>query len=604
MRHLKFPFLRHVVLAVFLAGMGCGNFSFAFAAPVDYLVDGWDTENNLPSSTVTAIAQTPDGYLWVGTYNGLARFDGARFVTFDPVNKPALSQARVQGLFLDATGTLWINTFRGGLTSYRDGVFVQEWPDQPRFDLHTSLAASSSNLVLFVTQFGEVLQRQLKGDERRVTDDVVPGTSPATRHSSLWSTFTPPGAPVFQCADSENRLWFLKRDGHVLQFSNGEFKTLPGDGGLSGRTIYTLVADARGRVWAGAENEIARWNGKFFEAMTPTNGEANFQPHSLFPMKSGALWVLDGNRLRKMEGRAWTAEIEPWRGLLGAASGRAMGAHEDRDGGLWFNHYGNGLFHIAADGKFQRLTAAENLPGDRVGAWFQSSDGGIWAGMDHGGLARLRDRRFHVIGANEGLPARAAAQSVCQDAAGVVWIGTAGGGLCRWESDEGRVTGDEAGPRAIDCASPVTRHTSFSGISRYSVGASASANFVFSISPRADGGAWLSAAEGEDLYQFSRRPDSARVVGRSRHQIHSDRPPGPRVDGHEIRHRVFRRPRAADFGNEQRPRMLPAVRALAETPDGKVWAGADDGTHLSLRAGRPDAVSTGAMRWRSSRFIP
>ena len=54
------------------------------AATADYLVDVWDTENNLPGSTVTAIAQTPDGYLWVGTYNGLARFDGVRFVTFDP----------------------------------------------------------------------------------------------------------------------------------------------------------------------------------------------------------------------------------------------------------------------------------------------------------------------------------------------------------------------------------------------------------------------------------------------------------------------------------------------------------------------------------------
>ena len=54
------------------------------AAPVDYLVDVWNTEFNLPSSTVTSIQQTPDGYLWVGTYNGLARFDGARFVTKEP----------------------------------------------------------------------------------------------------------------------------------------------------------------------------------------------------------------------------------------------------------------------------------------------------------------------------------------------------------------------------------------------------------------------------------------------------------------------------------------------------------------------------------------
>ena len=105
-----------------LVGIFFGGASQIISAPAGFLVDGWDTDKGLPSSTVTSIAQTPDGYLWAGTYNGLARFDGARFVTFDPASKPELGQPRVQGLFLDARGTLWINTFRGGLTSYRDGV--------------------------------------------------------------------------------------------------------------------------------------------------------------------------------------------------------------------------------------------------------------------------------------------------------------------------------------------------------------------------------------------------------------------------------------------------------------------------------------------------
>jgi signal transduction histidine kinase/ligand-binding sensor domain-containing protein len=563
--HLKFSSqLRRLVFAWLVAGTFFGFVQTFVAAPVDYLVDNWDTENNLPSSTVTSIAQTPDGYLWVGTYNGLARFDGARFVTFDPVNTPELGQARVQGLFSDANGTLWINTFRGGLTSYRAGAFRNELPDQPTFDLHTSLAASSSNLVIFVTQFGEVLERELVESSKLNVESstAAPGKlatfdPPPATNSAAWKIFTPDGSPVFQCADAENRLWFLTRDAHILQFFNGEFKLLADDGGLAGSEISTLVADPRGNVWAGAENEIARWNGKIFEAMTPTNGEADIQPRALFPLRSGALWVLDGDRLRKMEGRAWTAEIPQWRGLLGFASGRAMGAHEDRDGGLWFNHYGNGLFHVAPDGEFQRLTAQqnlnlpgpENLPSDRVGAWFQSSDGGIWAGMDHGGLARLRDRRFHVIGASEGLPARTA-QSVCEAQPGAMWIGTAGGGLCRWTNGV---------------------------ISRYAVGASASANFIFSISPRADGGAWLSAAEGEDLYQFF--DGQIRRVSWDVHGIKCI------LTDHAGRVWMGTKYGIA-FSDGRERRMLgtnnvttlPAVRALAETPDGNVWAGADDGT--------------------------
>jgi signal transduction histidine kinase/ligand-binding sensor domain-containing protein len=503
------------------------------AAPPDYLVDGWDTENNLPSSTVTSIAQTPDGYLWVGTYNGLARFDGARFATFDPVNTPELTQTRVQGLFLDVNGTLWINTFRGGLTSYRAGVFHREWPDQSSYDMHTMLVDSTSNLVTFVTQYGEVLRR-----------------NPAATDGA-WSV-TPPAAgsrPIFQCVDAAGVLWFLTRDGHILQFRSDGFKPLPEDGGLANSQIYTLVADARGQVWAGAENEIARWNGKVFTAMTPTNSTADIQPLQLFPLKSGAMWVLDGERLRKMAGRAWVAEVTPWRGLLGAASGRAMGVHEDRAGGLWFNHYGNGLFHILPDGSYQRLTTRDNLPGDRVGAWFQSRDGGIWAGVDHGGLARLHDRWFHVIGPAEGLPARTAL-SVSGGPDGAVWIGTAGGGLGSWK--DGRVT-------------------------RYPVGGSASANFVFSIAPRADGGAWLSASEGEDLFQFL----NGRIQ-RVSWDVH-----GIKAILLDQRGRLWMGLKAGLAwwaGNERQivntnaAGALPAIRALAETPDGAVWAGADDGT--------------------------
>ena len=503
------------------------------AAAADYLVDVWDTEHNLPSSTVTAIAQTPDGYLWVGTYNGLARFDGVRFVNFDPVNTPALSQARVQGLFVDTNGTLWINTFRGGLTSYRDGVFRNEWPDQPTFDLHTTLVQSSSNRVTFVTQFGEVLQRD------------------PTRTNAGWKIFAPPpGArPIFQCADRDGRLWFLTRDGHIMRFTSGAFQELPQDGGLAGRRIYTVVTHPDDRVWAGADNEIGLWTGNQFEDMTPTNDAPTLSPQLLFPAKNGAMWVLDGERFRKLVGREWVAEIAGWRGLLGWASGRAMGAHTDREGGMWFNHYGNGLFHITPEGEYQRLTTQDGLPGDRVGAWFQASDGGVWVGMDHGGLARLRNRQFHVVGPAEGLPARTAL-SVVETTNGDVWIGTAGGGLCRWAN--GKIT-------------------------RYPVGPSASANFVFSIYPRSDGGLWLSAAEGEILQQFQ-----GNQIQHAAWEVH-----GVKSILTDRAGRVWMGTKAGLAvwsGNDRRTIttndniVLPAVRALAQTPDGNVWAGADDGT--------------------------
>ncbi len=534
--------LRRLLLAGIPAVIFFGLAPKIISAPTGFLVDVWDTGSGLPSSTVTAIAQTPDGYLWVGTYNGLARFDGARFVSFDPGNEPEIGQARIQGIFLDTRGTLWINTFHGGLTSYRDGHFHNEWPDQTNtFDLHTTLVFSTTNQVTFVTQFGEVLQRDLQ------------------RPNPEWKITRPPSPrPIFQCADQTGRLWFLARDGHILQFADGQFSALAEDGGLSGSEIYTVVADARGQVFAGAENEIARWDGNQFIAITPTNGAADIKPRFIFPTRDGSLWVLDGDRgehFRKMSGRRWETEAVEWRSLLGSASNRAMGAHEDRDGGVWLNHYGNGLFHVTPEGKFERLTSAPDnvpsdsyLPGDRVNTWFQSNDGGLWTGVDRGGLARLRNRRFQILGVAEGLGARTAL-SICEDTNGTIWIGTGGGGLCVLRDGK---------------------------LSRYAVGASAAANFIFSISPRGDGGAWLSAAEGEDLYQFY----NGRVQRVS-------------LDVHGIKSILTDRTGRVWMGTKSgvaewsgglrwvlganNSASTPSVRALIETPSGEIWAGADDG---------------------------
>jgi len=505
-----------------------------FAASTDYLVDGWTADDNLPSSTVTSIAQTRDGYIWVGTYNGLARFDGNRFVTYDPVNTPELSQTRVQGLFLDANGTLWINTFRGGLTSYRNGEFHRELGDENPFDQHTTLAYSTSNLVVFVAQGGDVLCRNPFAADASWTTNRQPRNARAG----------------FSCADADGTLWFLTRDKHILRFVGNAFKDLPNDGGLPGGHINTLAADAHGIVWAGAENEIAKWDGTKFVDMTPTNGGKNaIQPVQLFPMKSGALWVLNGARMRKMEGRKWTGEITEWRGLLGSAAGRGMGVHEDREGGLWLNHYGNGLFHISPDGEYQRLTTQNQLPGDRVGAWFQSHDGGIWIGVDHGGLARLRDRQFHVLGPAEGLSARIV-QSVCGVSNGPVLIGTAGGGLCTWQNGE---------------------------VTQYPVGSFDSANFVFAIAPRPDGGAWLSASEGEDLYEY--KEGHIQKVPWDVHGIKSI------LLDDQGRLRMGLKTGIAWWAGTNRQvlntwtnRVLPAIRALAETPDGTIWGGAEDGS--------------------------
>lgn len=503
------------------------------AGPSDYLINVWRPDDDLPSSTVTAVVQTPDGYLWVGTYEGLARFDGFRFETFDPSNKPELGHTRIQALYVDARGTLWINTFRGGLTSYRDGVFRREWPNQTSFDLRTTMLWSSTNEVVFRTQFGQVLRRSLEDG------------------NTNWQVVHPPRNTLPQCADRDGVIWYLTRDGRILRLFGDKIEPLANNGGFGSTRVTTLVADGEGRVWAGAHNELARWDGSHFEDLTPaiSDPSESFDPSVIFPTSNGTVWILANERLRAEKDRQWTAEATEWHGQLGWASGRAMGMHEDSAGGVWFNHYGNGVFHVTPDGHFQRFTNLNGLPIDRVGAWYQGRDGGIWLGADYGGLIRLHERDFQVVGPDEGLRSRTAL-SLCEDREGTVWIGTSGGGLCSWNGDK---------------------------FTSYPIGSTVASNFVFSIFPQSDGGLWLSAGDGEDLLQL--RDGRIQKGPWDVHGVKSllaDRS-GRLWVGTKTNIGWYSLTGKHLFGSNEGVGQS-AVRALAEAPDGDIWCGADDGT--------------------------
>jgi ligand-binding sensor domain-containing protein len=89
----------------------------------DFTFRSWNTEDGLPQTSARAITQTRDGYLWAGTLNGLARFDGVRFQTYNAANTPELFSDSINVLYEDRAGSLWIGTVDGGLARYRFSLF-------------------------------------------------------------------------------------------------------------------------------------------------------------------------------------------------------------------------------------------------------------------------------------------------------------------------------------------------------------------------------------------------------------------------------------------------------------------------------------------------
>ena len=380
------------------------------AGAADYLIDLWTSDNGLPDSSVTAIAQTPDGYLWIGTYNGLARFDGVQFVNFDPFNTPELKHARVDGLFVDAQGTLWINTHDGSMTAWRNGAFSHEWQGGT-----VSAVFSRTNQIFFAQLHGELMCRTGKFEEHA---DWQPIQLAGKTAGNLFRQ------------DNSGAIWYATRDGALERIIGTNSEPVSNKDFLNGEKVNCLTTDGDGRLWVGTEKRILLWQNDHFEDQTPTNGERTVNTSFIACTASNGCWIMADGQVRKCKSRRWVAMMKSWQNLTDVDT-QFLGAYEDQGGGVWIRHYGKGLFLAKSDGSTQPILLADGLPNDRVSCWFQDREGNIWAGVDRGGLVRLRKKIFHVIGAPEGLSIPAVS-TVCEDGEGNVWIGTFGGGLNRW----------------------------------------------------------------------------------------------------------------------------------------------------------------------------
>lgn len=356
-----------------------------------YTHDVWGLEDGLPQSSVNYITQTRDGYIWIGTFDGLVRFDGVRFTVFYSGNTEGLLSSRIQGLFEDPLGALWIITENTGLSRFKDG----------KFSSYTTTEGLpgyiSGNIRMFADREGNVWAEVDKKLSRF--------------HNGKFITYsTKDGLPsddvLGVCVDYDGNIWASTNNG-LVQFNNGKFITYNISEELP-NNIRVMSADKDGNIWIGTDKGLAKFsNGK----ITYITGLPSNDIQAIYIGKAGVIWIVTAKGLTKYQNGEFFSYpiVNLQRFFL-----------EDRKGNVWFST-SEGLNQLK-DGVIRTYTSKEGLTGDVIRSFYEDHEGNIWVGTN-GGLERFKPAAVSVYTKNEGL-SDDYILAICEGRDGSLWIGT------------------------------------------------------------------------------------------------------------------------------------------------------------------------------------
>ncbi len=375
----------------------------------DWVMDTWQTDAGLPNNSVTALAQTLDGYLWVGTSNGLARFDGLRFTTFRTLDNPELMSNRILCLHEDRRGGLWIGTDQGGLARYREG----------RFSAFTTAEGLSANAVLCLgTDENEALWVGTPSGLNR-------------RASGQWTSFfqtdgLPDDTVSAICQPRNAPLIFASGKGlcryigeRLVGWQAPAWTQMAG-------TISRLYEDRQGRLWVAGEQGVWRLSGAAVRASGPAVRIWPGKVLTLLERKDGEIWfgTAEGDLCRVTPGLA-DAGVKRVLGFAGPVTALC----EDGEGNLWVGTSKDGL-HRLKRRQLRCIPFADSQEGTAPPCLFETPTGELEFVTADCGLYHFQDGRF-TLSERLPLPSGLVLRTVCSTRGGELWIGTAGEGLFR-----------------------------------------------------------------------------------------------------------------------------------------------------------------------------
>ena len=437
---------------------------FVFAAPAhaidpdramsQYVHERWGTDRGFPPGPVYAIAQSSDGYLWIGTKSGLVRFDGMHFSLMR--DSPALlDSGSVLGLTPDRDGNLWVRLEGSVLLRYRDGVFnVPSSPPAPKLLITASNQTIQGDLLISTTDVGTKVFRgnrfEIAADSSALTDWPLLAAA-QTSDGSIWAgTITglfrlnkgqtssvAVGVPDLKVncllADRNGSLWIGTDDG-IFRWDGNKITTAGMPESLNHLQVLAILRDRDGNIWIGTDSGLLRLDDRGVSSLDQGDGRSHEAVTALFEDREGNLWIGSDSSLERLRDSAFVTYSRP-EGLPTEGSNPVFVDSENR---MWFPPVDGGLWWLK-DGRHGHVTG-EGLEHDVIYS-IAGRNGEVWVGRGRGGLTEIRYERG-VFSTRSYTQASGLAQnsvySVYLARDGTVWAGTLSGGVSALRS--GRFT--------------------------------------------------------------------------------------------------------------------------------------------------------------------
>jgi ligand-binding sensor domain-containing protein/signal transduction histidine kinase len=454
-----------------------------------FVTDIWETSDKLPDDTIVSVLQARDGYLWVGTLHGLARFDG---LNFTPFNEKDLARSRILYLFEDSRMNLWVGTDNNGVWLFlRNGTANHFYVEGGRPLDSASEDDNGTIWLKFGKGPGGSVARYWDGKFQLVNGQfsfavaekkgpvwlgTPAGLLPITSPPGSSAIFLQQASPVaaddlkFMLASKTGGMWRFV-DGRVEKWKNNRRERDLGPYPWGDRQVMAACEDDRGNLIVGTYGDGVYWfdeNGKFTHILNElthayilslafdnegnlwvgTNGRglnrvrrnafgvlSDLVAQSVSAEKNGDIWVgYNGNRVEHWSGgksNVYTV-VSPEQSDLAYAKSVFVDSSGQVFAGI--------LFQFAAAPRLFRFETNHFVPvelgmGGNISAIHQDRTGRIWLGTD-GGLVLFNGKESKLFSTGEGLPA-ADVRAIADDPAGNLWIGTSAGLACL---RDGRIT--------------------------------------------------------------------------------------------------------------------------------------------------------------------